>query len=388
MSFYIIYILQLNQHKVFIYASTFGIIEDVSKIKTECEILYDFPKKYQVESIITSIKLSDYTNIDFEINSYVKKYMALYGIDNIRGGSYSDELLTDEQNRSLIRELSYINNTQKSEIILELFNEIKEMTFGTQETVKDSWSKYLTLKEYYHSLTHINNITIDCDQLTEDLEWMKNHLIKILFDTDTPTINTVETHQRYSTILPYIKCLSTIADIIRVNRDEEPFDLRKIFAPRIQKYMDNSRNWVYLEVDTIYSELDKRLLEYEYEDHMPIKTMLFLKYPEFSFDTYFCVNRYNRKIPIAEINAKYIVHILAIIMYYFNYIKIHLAEVKYEIDNYDFVTQMKYKQFPIPYWDEIYTQFIEKYEKYEKYAHVSGIPNAIVGMNLTNDVVL
>lgn len=49
-----------------------------------------------------------YTNCDpFDEDKYVKKYMLEYGIDNVRGGSYSQVIITDEQYNLLERELHH-----------------------------------------------------------------------------------------------------------------------------------------------------------------------------------------------------------------------------------------------------------------------------------------
>lgn len=50
------------------------------------------------------------SNNKFDEDNYTKKYMELYGIENVRGGSYSNIKLVDYQLRTLEQELRTAND--------------------------------------------------------------------------------------------------------------------------------------------------------------------------------------------------------------------------------------------------------------------------------------
>jgi len=60
-----------------------------------------YTQKYEPVSIVEIINNAD----EFDEDKYVKKYMLDYGIDNVRGGSYSSLRLTDAQKKFIKMEL-------------------------------------------------------------------------------------------------------------------------------------------------------------------------------------------------------------------------------------------------------------------------------------------
>lgn len=230
---------------------------------------------------------------------------------------------------------------------------MSEFTNDARELVKDSWSEYTVLCEYYATLTGF----FDFEVLSDDLEWMKTRLVG---GPTTP----IDDIQRYSNIKTHIKRFSKIVDMIRANYAKyEPFDLRKAFAPRI----DNQRNQQYFWSDTKrsrygfadetanISEVDQLFLEYDYakENTKPEDFLLYLANPEFAFDQYFLH-------PVSNQNGstKTVIHIFAIIQYYFDFIKIHRDEIQYDLDDFGFITNMNYDQFPPTLWRGVYSQFV------------------------------
>jgi hypothetical protein len=90
---YSLYILYIENNKIIIHLSQKD--TDNNFLLKECSVLYypitklEILNKIQIESL-------------FEIDMYVKKYMKEYGIENVRGGSYSNKLL-DERNIEIIK---------------------------------------------------------------------------------------------------------------------------------------------------------------------------------------------------------------------------------------------------------------------------------------------
>jgi hypothetical protein len=60
---------------------------------------------YKPIEIINITMLDD--NNPFLVDSYLKMYMAQYGIDNVRGGYYNSFIMTDREKAQLEREIAY-----------------------------------------------------------------------------------------------------------------------------------------------------------------------------------------------------------------------------------------------------------------------------------------
>jgi len=88
---YRLYALELSNKKWFIYTTK---ETDTKNIDLNSKLLYQFVSNNLPILSHNSTQLNDV----LEVNFYVKKYMRLYGIKNVRGGSYSDEVLSDIKN--------------------------------------------------------------------------------------------------------------------------------------------------------------------------------------------------------------------------------------------------------------------------------------------------
>jgi len=102
-----IYILKLTNNKYYI-----GYTNDIAKrINEHFEGNgSSFTKKYKPIQIIKIIKEIQVNNVD----QYIFKYMKKFGIDNVRGGSFKNEILTKSQ-----KEILKQNNLQINPIVLQ-----------------------------------------------------------------------------------------------------------------------------------------------------------------------------------------------------------------------------------------------------------------------------
>ena len=99
-----IYILKLNDNQFYIGKTNRTVKE---RYQEHLEGIGSFwTKKYKPLSVIKQIENSS----PFEEDRYVKEYMAIYGIDNVRGGSYNQEELNGETIKFLKNELRTSNN--------------------------------------------------------------------------------------------------------------------------------------------------------------------------------------------------------------------------------------------------------------------------------------
>ena len=74
------------------------------EIFIEFEICYEFPKLYKPVYIVEIIPEENPFHLDY----IVKKYMMKYGIENVRGGSYSEPVLSEKQKENLQFEFSSV----------------------------------------------------------------------------------------------------------------------------------------------------------------------------------------------------------------------------------------------------------------------------------------
>jgi len=111
-----LYVFLLQDNKYFVYSSDTAEYLDALQssmresnmeeiIKLEIVNLFEFVRRHPPVQIVESNYLSD----NFEIDKTVKKYMMLYGIDCVRGGSYTSPILPEFQQAALQSELNYLD---------------------------------------------------------------------------------------------------------------------------------------------------------------------------------------------------------------------------------------------------------------------------------------
>lgn len=99
-----LYVLKLIQDKFYIGKTTQNVYNRFNQHKIG--IGSSWTKLYKPIKILEKFETRD----KFEEDKYTKKYMDLYGIDNVRGGSYSNIILTDWQIKAIKRELETSND--------------------------------------------------------------------------------------------------------------------------------------------------------------------------------------------------------------------------------------------------------------------------------------
>ena len=121
---YHVYILKLKQGKYFIghTEEIDNLIEKIKKIKIE------WLKKY---SFIKILKI--YNNCDkFDVDKHTKKYMELYGINNVRGGTYYQLKLSKQVIEQIEKEFTILNE--------EIYKDIKSESVEC-DIIEDSFDK-------------------------------------------------------------------------------------------------------------------------------------------------------------------------------------------------------------------------------------------------------
>ena len=95
-----LHIVLLEKEKLLLHVSIHN-KENMSIIMLECELIYKYTLIYKPLRIVETIVICQ----NDEINFFVKKYMKYYGIDNVRGGSYTNIELTNEERNHITNEL-------------------------------------------------------------------------------------------------------------------------------------------------------------------------------------------------------------------------------------------------------------------------------------------
>jgi len=179
-SFYL-YPLKLSNNKWFIYVTREQNIKKVYEIS-----------KYRYENISNNspilshecIKINDILEIDF----FVKKYMRLYGIDKVRGGSYTNELLSIEEQNILSKEINQkFNNLDKPvDTTISEYNNISDWTIERienrkKELLKNQETYYFDQEKYNKLMEKLYNTerTID-SKILLDIEWLNTIIDQLI----------------------------------------------------------------------------------------------------------------------------------------------------------------------------------------------------------------
>jgi len=164
------YILELENNKWFIHLS-----KSPETVNIECEFLFDFVKHYKPTGIFEIVDVTEM----LAVNTIVKRYMKEYGIDNVRGGSFTEEFLPTHIKQAL--EFEFTDSVEKHLETCEFFQMIyKKYSAFTKEDIeeelrkiKEEHTKYITVKNKYIQLKYSNYGIINRDILT-DIDWLRN----------------------------------------------------------------------------------------------------------------------------------------------------------------------------------------------------------------------
>jgi hypothetical protein len=165
----IIYVFRLEHSKYFVCSR----IEDKKtevQLLLESEIKYDYLKKYKPIQIINKHEESHPLDVD----SYVKQYMIFFGMENVRGGTYSNEILLPHQEQVLKEELSANIENMDDNIVQELISDYADKPFSKQEAIVEIERLEKRYSQYQSEVNFLKKITIDVTKMKENLEWLEN----------------------------------------------------------------------------------------------------------------------------------------------------------------------------------------------------------------------
>ena len=145
---FLLHVLLLTEDKLFLHGSSTTTNDD-AVIMLECEIMHEYLQKYKPLRILESIVLRQTCEIDF----IVKKHMKCYGIDNVRGGSYTAFELTNDEKKFIQREhLMTIDKMEaKCNAMATVFNEYKDIRTWSLDKINTEMSLVTRQQSLYDS---------------------------------------------------------------------------------------------------------------------------------------------------------------------------------------------------------------------------------------------
>jgi hypothetical protein len=194
-----------------------------------CAALYDYVNKYRPIQITETIYSADPLQIDRTVLSYMIKY----GIENVRGGSYSELVLPDYMAKSAETQIAVM-----STMTGEVSTMIDELSVCTAESLAKEVMEYEKcegLLEHFESVILLDGKVIDYDMMRDDLIWLECLISENMWRPIRTIAQKTEIFNRYSRLIGFLKMLPGLYDkMARFKRDNgEPecvhFDTNELY---------------------------------------------------------------------------------------------------------------------------------------------------------------
>lgn len=220
-----IYAVELDGNHYIVHPS---VKNEETAIIRECKIIYDWARDYEPIAVCESFYLEQDTPI--AIDYFVKKYMQIYGIDNVRGGSYYQSELSEFQKKVLEYEFTIPQIINKNTIFLKDYAENYADEPHLDTAIASIQNKWSTKTELLESLRQApGNVLIDRSFIGK-MEWLKNTMDLIVmtksynhqYHTEFPPIMNHDFMQRYQSLIPCLKHLYKQGRQMRDNIVFEP----------------------------------------------------------------------------------------------------------------------------------------------------------------------
>jgi len=180
-----IYVLELEDKYFFIHRAT---DKFPLQIMIEFEIYYDFVKEHKPKQLLEKILETDL----FQLDATVKRYMYERGYNYVRGGSYTDIILSKETEKYLLNELEnaekeYPDHQESYQYLVDKYfckNWENSDLLKEHETVLENIAKYEAEKAKNDEFQDIRRISMNYVNV-EDIEWIRSYCKKVIEDTMT-----------------------------------------------------------------------------------------------------------------------------------------------------------------------------------------------------------
>jgi len=260
----LLYVLQLENDKWFLHLSNMP----EQYVLYEAKTLFDFVKNNNPIKIYETLKVSD----NYEINTWVKRYMEYFGIENVRGGIYKSEVLSDFMISHILAEQS-----QNEIDITHIFYILKEKNNLTEADFKNQYDLYEKLDKLGY--TKINR------NLISELEWLHETIASSKENTNSHKPGKINVspvdNKRYKLLMENLEYITDVyfkldEDKIKVN-DSVFFRKPGFIFDKLFYHELDSLNWEILSNNAI-----KVITDYEFMTYTIINLQDNLKFDLFT----------------------------------------------------------------------------------------------------------
>lgn len=293
-----IYVLKLEQNRYFIH---FSEVESHSKILRECEIYYDYLKKYKPLTILETFPFDHFLDVD----KLVKHYMYMYGYAYVRGGSYIEEELPLYLEKTLNHEF---NNDEKNELYLQFIFDV-----------------ILQIYEYNNDLT--------LDEIKKQVNTIQSEFKK--YNNEKKKLNKTKFFfvdgEKYNMKNFFIEDIDWLYEICVRNTETK----REIHADKIETIIQSNYVKKYKKMLHYLKHNYFLFTEYDLFSKYPtIQNNVYLKHPEFLFDSFIYDHHSKQHIEILNETCKTFI-------FMGNVIHNILMEQEFDVDSYGLAYEWK-----------------------------------------------
>ena len=164
-----IYLLKLENSRYFIFARESDPRLSTVYLFLEATLKYDYLKTHKPMSV-----LKEWTETHpIDLDTQVKKHMILYGIQNVRGGSYTTDELTPAQLSILETELQGQPNTPPDSVIKEIIDTYANVPLSKTEIKKEKAKLKSGYTKWKKEIEHHTEIWIDVNSARDKIAWIR-----------------------------------------------------------------------------------------------------------------------------------------------------------------------------------------------------------------------